>query len=560
MRFLLLLFAYLTLYASSPLIFKGNENLSSRELYDVLGLRFPYAIEIWEDQPTLQNSAISQSITALTSYYRSKGYFETRIQSEETNASITFVIQENLPIKVGDITINSDIPIMSAIELSSGSLFDQDKFVASKAAIKKRYSDAGFCNASFNSKAWVDLESHEAHLLFEGTPNEPCTFGAISVETTPNIDGNLTASMLRITQGDPYTLEAIQQSYEALYTQEGIARVSINDSERIGSIVPITVDIDEVEKPIRFNAGLGYSSDEGFGAQIGLKHRNFLGDLKTLSLDAKYTQIRQEASGLLSIPLKNRLIANGEVGYSDELFDGYRSESVYEKLSLKHQDIPTSILAAILFDQAKTYESTNIEAFPENNLFILSPMVELNYDTRDKMLEPTKGNWVNLKAQGSLYSPISDATYFKTTLMGSHIQSFDQHVLAGRVQWGTLRAYDGSIPSSYRFYAGGMNSNRAYSYRELGPKDSHGDPIGFTSLLEGTLEYRFPIYELFRGVLFSDLTYGSNDYIPDYDLPYLGVGAGLRYVTPIGPIAIDFGIDPTDYSQYTLHFRIGELF
>ncbi|MDD2828338.1 MAG: BamA/TamA family outer membrane protein [Sulfuricurvum sp.] len=562
MRIFLLFIAYSSLLfsASLPLLFSGNDRLSSRELYDVLGLRLPYAIEVWENQPTLQSSAISQSITALTSYYRAKGYFESRITADETNQSITFTIHENLPIRVATIQINSEIAVESVIELSTDKLFDQDKFAATKTAIKKRYGDAGYCNATFNSKAWVDLEEHQAHLLFEGTPNEPCTFGAIAVSSTPNIDGNLTTSMLQFKEGDPYTLEAIQKSYETLYSQEGISRVSINDIDRNGSIVPIAIDIEEIDKPVRFNIGLGYSSDEGIGTQIGLKHRNFLGDLKTLSLDAKYTQVKQEASGILSIPLQERFTASGEVGYSNEQFSGYRSESVFEKLTLKHQDIPTSLLTSVLFDQAKTYESTNTETFPNSNLFILSPMLEINYDTRNKMLEPTKGDWINAKVQGSMLSSISDATYFKSSLSGAHIQSFGEHVIAGRLQWGTLRTYEGEVPSAYRFYAGGMSSNRAYSYRELGPKDTNGDPIGFTSLLEGTLEYRFPIYDPIRGVLFSDLTYGSNNYIPDYSLPYWGVGAGLRYTTPIGPIAIDVGVNPTDYSQYTFHFRIGELF
>ena len=391
-------------------------------------------------------------------------------------------------------------------------------------------------------------------------PNEKCTFGPIIVESTPNIDGAVTTSLLHFQEGDPYSLEAIQQSYESLYAQEAISRVSISDTDRNGSIVPIVIGIEETEKPIRFSAGLGASSDQGFGGQMGIKHRNFFGDLKTLSLEGRFSEIKQEAAATLAIPLHNHLFGYGEVGYSDEKFNGYRSQSVYEKLTLKRQDTPTSVLIAMLFDQAKTYDSTNPEAFPDSNLFIPSPMLELNIDTRDKLLEPTRGNWLNAKAQGSLYSSISDATYFKTVLTGAHIQSFGEHIIAARVQWGTLRLYEGDAPSSYRFYSGGMNSNRAYTYRDLGPKDINGDPIGFRSLLEGTLEYRFPIYESFRGVLFSDLTYGSDNYLPDYNNPYWAVGPGFRYVTPIGPVAVDVGIDPNDTTQYALHFRIGELF
>ena len=84
--------------------------------------------------------------------------------------------------------------------------------------------------------------------------------------------------------------------------------------------------------------------------------------------------------------------------------------------------------------------------------------------------------------------------------------------------------------------------------------------MGFSSLLEGSVEYRFPIYNTFRGVLFTDLTFGSNGYIPDYSLPYWAAGIGLRYVTPIGPIALDVGVDPGDPAQYAIHFRVGELF
>ncbi|MDD3598037.1 POTRA domain-containing protein, partial [Sulfuricurvum sp.] len=294
----LLLTSSLLLFAAPlPLVFNGNEKISDDALFAALGLRKPYAVEVWEDHPAIDPLALSQTLSALTSFYRSKGFYHVKITSETTAKEIIITVQENNPIRVGDVKINSQIDIDSAITLHNDDLFDQEKFSASKTEMKKRYAQEGYCNAQFNSKAWVDIETDRAYLLFEATPGEPCTFGAISVESTPNIDGRLTASMLRFEEGDPYSVEAIQQSYEALYAQEGITRVIINDNERNGSVVPISLSIEEDERPIRFTAGLGYSSDEGPTAQMGIKHRNFLGDLKTLSLDARYSTIKQEASG-----------------------------------------------------------------------------------------------------------------------------------------------------------------------------------------------------------------------------------------------------------------------
>jgi len=564
MRIIMMLMMFAILALSAPLLitFSGNEKIKSDALYGVLGLRKPYGIEVWEDQPSIEPIAVAQSVSALSSFYRSKGFYHAKVTSQSTDKEVIFKIQENSPIRIGDIKINSLLDIESAITLQQDELFDQEAFSASKSAIKKRYGDEGYCNAQFNTKAWVDIEADRAYLLFEATPGEPCTFGPVHVESTPNIDGELTASMLRFEEGDPYSVEAIRLSYEALYSQEGITRVLINDNERNGSIVPISLSIEEAERPIRFTAGLGYSSDEGIRAQTGLKHRNFFGDLKTLALDVRYSQIKQEASGTVAMPLLNRGVLGGEIGYTNEIFDGYKTESIYEKITAKYQDNPASAMVGVLFDRAKTYESKDITTFPNSVLFIASPLGELNFDTRNKPLEPTKGYWLNAKLTGSIRSTVfSDATYFKSLVSAAYITSIDEHVFGAKLKWGTLRLYDGEVPSSYRFYAGGMNSNRAYTYRELGPKNSDGDPIGFSALTEGTFEYRFPIYQEFRGVLFSDVTFASQNTLPDYaNDAYWGVGAGIRYTTPVGPIAIDFGIDPNDSSQYAIHFRIGELF
>jgi len=558
----LLIMSISTLADPLPLIFQGNEKISDSKLYDTLGLRKPYAIEVWADHPAIESIAISQSLSALTSFYRSKGFYHAKITSEEKAGSVVFKIEENEPIIVGDVQINSPIDVTSAVSLHNKDIFDQEKFSEAKGEIKKRYAQAGYCNAEFNSKAWVDIETNLAYLLFEATPGKICTFGPVSVESTSNIDGNLTASMLQIKEGDTYSVEAIRKSYETLYAQEAISRAVINDNERNSSIVPITLNVEEAELPIRFTAGLGFSSDEGLTAQTGIKHRNFLGNLKTLALDVRYSQIKQEASATFGLPLQNRGVLGAEVGYKNEIFDGYKTESTYQKFTTKYQDTPESAMMGFLLDQVRTYDSTDILSFPNSSLALVSPIGELNLDTRDKPLDPTKGYWLNANLMGSLYTPqISDATYFKLLLSAAYITSIDEHVFGAKIKWGTLRIYDGEVPSSYRFYAGGMNSNRAYAYRDLGPKNSDGNPIGFASITEGTLEYRFPIYQEFRGVLFSDLTFASQNILPNYAKDaYLGVGVGLRYTTPVGPIAIDIGFDPGNTAQYAIHFRIGELF
>ena len=133
-----------------------------------------------------------------------------------------------------------------------------------------------------------------------------------------------------------------------------------------------------------------------------------------------------------------------------------------------------------------------------------------------------------------------------------------------------------------RFFAGGPNSVRGFAQSRLGPKilavngtelaDSLTDggaqcnafdinagtcdaqpvapgvfdprPTGGNLLLEGSVELRYPIWGPVRGVVFVDAGQVWNDEIDTGSLAWTP-GLGVRYYSPIGPIRIDVGYNPT---------------
>jgi outer membrane protein assembly factor BamA len=178
-------------------------------------------------------------------------------------------------------------------------------------------------------------------------------------------------------------------------------------------------------------------------------------------------------------------------------------------------------------------------------------------------------------------------------------------VLAGRIRLGWVRSLSSSrnalgqlggassgdvLHPRKRFYAGGSQSVRGYGENQLGPRVltidpdtllalgvlvvSPGDtvpcttssiadgscdpalipsenfeprPTGGTSLIEASVEYRFPLWQRLGGAVFVDGAFvgeGSAGQI------FQGTGAitpgfGLRYQSPVGPIRLDLGIRPT---------------
>ncbi|MGB7190817.1 MAG: POTRA domain-containing protein [Acidobacteriaceae bacterium] len=173
----------------------------------------------------------------------------------------------------------------------------------------------------------------------------------------------------------------------------------------------------------------------------------------------------------------------------------------------------------------------------------------------------------------------------------SYYQIGKRHfVLARNTRFGYERAFgEGKyeyIPLPERLYAGGAQSLRAYSINAAGPRDSlTGFPIGGAGVFVNSEEIRFPNPTLpYFGnalgfVLFHDMgnvfnnssdiwpsalrikqphSFTCKDLDPDHqkavtrssstnttgtcDFNYFthGVGLGLRYHTPIGPIRLDF--------------------
>jgi len=121
-----------------------------------------------------------------------------------------------------------------------------------------------------------------------------------------------------------------------------------------------------------------------------------------------------------------------------------------------------------------------------------------------------------------------------------------------------------AIPIDERFFNGGATTVRSFGERELGPHDNHGHPVGGEFFTVFNVEYTFPILGELQGAIFTDagnLLPTSED-IGLNDMRY-AIGAGLRYKLPVGPIRLDYGINPDprpDEDFGAFHFSFGFAF
>lgn len=558
---MLLFFSTLLFGEKLQLIFSGNHHISSSSLYESLDLREPSFYEFYKEKPSIDERTLELIIQTLKEYYKTRGFFGAEIASKKEDSNIVLTIKENEPVIIKHISNHAELDFNGVIPFKVGDFFDSNKFTQSKKEIRHFYANNSYCNASVDAKAWIDKERNEAYLHYESSKNKECYFGDIEVVPSKNIDKEIVHSLLLIRKGEEFSSESITKSYEELYAYEGVSKAIIDTEVVKENQVNATVSIIQNENPLRFEFGIGASSDEGAAASVGLLHRNFLGNLKTLSLKGKVAQIKQNAILAFDMPLANHNFTGFETGYENERFLGFKEYKFFSTLYLKQKRGEHVLKESIIFDQINTYQSDDEALFPLNKLFIVSPKLEYAYDTRDKILDPSSGYFIKGEITASQKSTISDATYHKFKVGGGKIYSLEGTILALRAEYGTLSLTDGALPTSYRFFAGGMHSNRGYGYREIGPTNSLGDPLGFDSIMEATAELRFKIYGDFGGVIFNDNSYVGESSAPNYANGYHSAGFGIRYKTPIGPIAVDIGCDVEDpLEHYAFHFHIGELF
>ncbi|MDQ6654875.1 MAG: BamA/TamA family outer membrane protein, partial [Verrucomicrobiota bacterium] len=98
------------------------------------------------------------------------------------------------------------------------------------------------------------------------------------------------------------------------------------------------------------------------------------------------------------------------------------------------------------------------------------------------------------------------------------------------------------VPIFDRLFLGGANDLRGFTFRDVGPRDIRGEPLGGKTSARATVELTYPIIEKVRGAVFYDTGFVSTGTFDLGGSVASDVGLGLRLDLPIGPIRLDYGI------------------
>ncbi len=356
-------------------------------------------------------------------------------------------------------------------------------------------------------------------------------------------------------QGEPYLLSKILQLQNTLNDVDYFDSVQVTPlADRTENLeVPIEVNL-IAHKKHRFTFGLGYGTDTGVRGTAGWENRRVNKNGHRFKTLLRLSEIRSSITGEYQIPLRKPQIDNlvFTAGWNKEHTD--TSESERSLAGVRYNHMRSSWKESVYI----TYEHEKFDIGDESGISnLLIPGISWTRISADNPTMVRNGSRLFFDVRGGHDALLSDSSFIQARMQVKYIRGVTSlSRIIVRAEGGTSRVDEFSeLPPSVRFFAGGDNSVRGYSYNSLGPEDEDGDVIGGKYLLAGSAEFEHTISGNWSAAVFYD----AGNAIDDVSDPLKkGFGFGIRWGSPVGPIRLDLAFPEDDPDKsWRIHFIIG---
>ena len=447
-------------------------------------------------------------------------------------------------------------------ELPVGAEFRNAGWSDAKAAALSRLRSAGYASAVWaGTGAAVDAAKNEVRLFLVVDSGPLYRLGPLQIEGLVAQDAE-TVRNLAYTRGGVPVTEALLLDFQERLQKSGLfetVAVTLEPDVSQAAAAPVTVRVRET--PLQsYTFGVGVSANTGPRFSVEQQLRRPFGLPVSSSLKIEIGQKRQAWDGELSTRADERLYRN-LLGAAVERLSSDSDVVLSQRVRLGRTQDTQRIERLGFVEWERSSRRTN--AGERADAVAVSLNFHGGWRDLDSVVLPTTGE--TLSAQLGIGR--SHGTDAKTGIFGRTYGRLTVYRPLGRTLYGQARLEVGRVflepgmvvPESLRWRAGGDESVRGYSYRELGPVVDGAVGSGET-ILTGSLELARPITAAMPslwGAIFVD---GGNAATSFGQLePVYGYGFGVRWRSPVGPLRIDLAW-AENVSTPRLHFSIGIAF
>lgn len=554
--------------------FEGNKAFPAKEIKkNLISQEYSWWSSWFTSTGFYKEEDTSSDVERIKDFYLDHGYLQVQVGNPKLTLSddkkwfeITYPVIEGVPFTVKKIdidgnTVFSKDQIRGLLKTKENQLFRRNLLRQDLAAITDLYGDKGYIYANVVPQFSPNQEARTVNLLLEINEENQIRVRQINIFGNEKTRDKVIRRELKVNEQEVIDTKALRRSFERLR--------NLNFFENV-EIVPEPVDKEHVDLDVRvkekstgsFSIGGGYSSQDRFVGLFELTQGNFLGRGELLRGRVELGKRRTS----YNLTFREPYILDQPVSGTVDLFNQTRNFDTYKErrfggdLSIgKNFTEYVGGSVSYLLESVKIFDvnTTSEQILRQRGKTITSSVgLSLARDSRDFFFDPHEGSrlsismeYAGLGGDNEFIKVIGDSSKYFPLWFDTVLSLHGRIGYAEGINWKKL-------PLGERFYVGGINTVRGFTFGRAGPMDN-GQIIGGNTEIIFNVEYIFPLLpERVKGVVFFDAGRGYDDeLLPSKDKITLrslktGAGVGLRFILPIGPIRLEWG--------YNLHRQPGE--
>lgn len=586
-------------YRLAEVIFHGNQVLAERELANQMETRPPSWIP-WRSGFVVPQ-ALDGDLQRIRDLYSRRGFARATARvadvrpGSEHRLTVEIAVEENRQAVIRSIDFRGLTGVelkLPSLSSSVGGPYDANAVESDRRAMVGALRSAGYLDAQVRAETLSEEQSdHDAvDLVFSAETGDRDHVGQRIVRHNADTRANVVLREMTVQPGDVIDPVALLRDQRRIYQLNLWRSVSVTPAETAAhnGVRDIWIDVRE-RPPGSFQWGLGYDTRDGFHGFGQVGYANLQGVGRRLSL-------RGEISVEPDDPEPSQYF--GDLGYLEprvlgSRWDlrtdliGERTQREVDNYSMQRVAIVPALERSLgigvrcgiemIAEDAKVFDvDEDIRKEPgfhdQRTLSTVSLGPFLVRDARDDSFMPTEGTFDSLVFR---YAPAylgSEVPYVKVVAHHSHYVPlpYDLTLAYGvRGGWATTPGSNQQVPIRERFFLGGRTTVRGYGENKVGPRATRSDggegsPLGGDVVFNTNLELLMPPVYGVRLALFTD---SGGVYLQNRQVRGEGVretaGPGVRYYTPVGPIALDYGVKLDRHGSEApgeIHFSIGAIF